>query len=106
MNPARILPYMDPACIGEGLDELTDVEMERDHYRDVCQMGAALQEERDHHRERIATLEAAVRWALGEEGEFTPRLDGGRYWWRTELRARAAIRAAMGSAAAPSEEPQ
>ena len=41
---------------------------------------------------RVAELEAAVRWALGEEGDFPLRGDGqGAYWWRTELRRRAAL---------------
>lgn len=48
-------------------------------------------------RQRVATLEAAIRWALGEEGTFSeepPPLAGKyrqRYWWRTELRQRAAL---------------
>jgi hypothetical protein len=50
---------------------------------------------------RASLLERAIRWALGEEGEFPEqpeplKLPGGtvlprRYWWRTELRARAAL---------------
>jgi hypothetical protein len=42
---------------------------------------------------RVAALEGAIRWALGEEGEF-PAVPDGRhslYWWRKELRARAAL---------------
>ena len=36
--------------------------------------------------------ESAIRWALGEGGEFPPREEvQGRYWWRTELRRRAAL---------------
>lgn len=43
---------------------------------------------------RVVTLKAAVRWALGEEGEFAPPEMGSGlhpppYWWRVELRARA-----------------
>lgn len=45
--------------------------------------------------ERIKLLESAVRWALGyDEGppEFDPPEDSKpRYWWRTELRRRAAL---------------
>lgn len=41
-------------------------------------------------RQRVAELEAAARWALGESGSFPPREDGqGAYWWRKELRRRA-----------------
>jgi hypothetical protein len=40
---------------------------------------------------RIAQLEAAIRWALGEEGDFRSAAGAGRYWWRTELRRRAAL---------------
>jgi hypothetical protein len=38
-------------------------------------------------------LEAAIRWALGEgDSDFAPQPAGkGRYWWRTELRKRAAL---------------
>ena len=36
--------------------------------------------------------EAAIRWALGEIDDFPPREEGqGKYWWRTELRRRAAL---------------
>ncbi len=68
-------------------------------------------------RSQLATRDAAIRWALGEEGGFTPapdllldRLIAGRiamqregrgsvapsrlYWWRSELRERAGIAAA------------
>lgn len=44
---------------------------------------------------RVKQLEAAIRWALGEEGSFgaePPPLAGKyrrRFWWRTELRRRA-----------------
>jgi hypothetical protein len=41
---------------------------------------------------RVCTLEAAVRWALGEGDDFPTREAGqGMYWWRTELRRRAAL---------------
>jgi hypothetical protein len=38
-------------------------------------------------------LRAAIRWALGEVGEFRERefTAQGPYWWRTELRRRAAL---------------
>jgi hypothetical protein len=40
----------------------------------------------------VARLRSAIRWALGEEGEFPLRPEGkGAYWWRTELRRRAGI---------------
>ena len=46
-------------------------------------------------RNENARLCAAIRWALGEEGQFSeepPPLNGKwrqRFWWRTELRERA-----------------
>lgn len=41
---------------------------------------------------RVEALEGAIRWALGEQGEFTiPAEPFGRYWWRAELRRRAAL---------------
>jgi hypothetical protein len=45
-------------------------------------------------KERVKQLEDAIRWALGEGDDFPPRMEGqGKYWWRTELRLRAAIKA-------------
>lgn len=45
----------------------------------------------------IALLTEAIRWALGEVDEFPERQDGqGPYWWRAELRRRAALAAARG----------
>lgn len=39
---------------------------------------------------KIAVLENAIRWALGEIDDFPERKNGqGGYWWRTELRERA-----------------
>lgn len=39
---------------------------------------------------QLAKLRRAIRWALGELGEFVPRPEGaGAYWWRTELKRRA-----------------
>lgn len=64
-----------------------------DNFQIIQQLRAeltALREERDR-------LRAAIRWALGEEGEFgeePPPLAGQyrqRYWWRTELRNRAGL---------------
>ena len=41
---------------------------------------------------KVRKLERAIRWALGEIGEFPPREEGrGAYWWRTELRRRAGM---------------
>ena len=50
-------------------------------------------------RQRIAELEGerdrlrdAVLWALGENGRFAPREENDPpYWWRKELRRRAAL---------------
>lgn len=48
---------------------------------------------------RIEALTRAIRWALGEEGEFPSRgLGEPSFYWRSELRARAAL-------SAPAEEP-
>ena len=42
---------------------------------------------------RVKVLTAAIRWALGEGGDFGDEIPNkvGRYWWRTELRKRAAL---------------
>ena len=54
---------------------------------------APLRERVQRAEQRVRDLEAAIRWALGEEGEFPSREAGqGAYWWRTELRQRAALR--------------
>lgn len=50
--------------------------------------------ERSNHAltARVKELEGALRWALGEEGEFPFRAEvQGAYWWRTELRRRALL---------------
>jgi hypothetical protein len=40
--------------------------------------------------DKIERLDEAVKWALGENGDFAQRPEGaGAYWWRTELRKRA-----------------
>ena len=40
-------------------------------------------------QQRVAELEEAIKWALGENGEFVGREVGqGAFWWRTELRRR------------------
>jgi hypothetical protein len=48
---------------------------------------------REDAYDRIRALEATIRWALGEGDEDFPfRQSGeGMYWWRTELRRRAAL---------------
>lgn len=64
---------------------------------------------RDLHHE-VARLTGAIRWALGEEGEFgdePPPLAGRyrmRFWWRSELRRRAFGEPATVSAGAASVE--
>lgn len=48
---------------------------------------------------RCQRLEAAIRWALGEGDEFPHRIPGdGPYWWRHELRQRAALNPKQGGA--------
>jgi hypothetical protein len=43
-------------------------------------------------RVRLELLEAAIRWACGEEGDFKMRdIEDGPYWWRKELRRRASL---------------
>lgn len=52
-----------------------------------------------HLRKKLESAESAlraqqdaIRWALGELGDFPARQEGqGAYWWRTELRRRAAM---------------
>ena len=40
----------------------------------------------------IRRLRRALKWALGESGDFAQRpIGAGAYWWRTELRRRAGM---------------
>jgi hypothetical protein len=40
--------------------------------------------------EQVEEMREALKWALGESGDFRTRSDGeGYYWWRKELRERA-----------------
>lgn len=57
---------------------------------DTCEWrAAAMLEAQEGENERLI---AAIRWALGEEGEFEPRGENDPpYWWRTELRKRAGL---------------
>lgn len=56
-----------------------------------------LEAERDKAREEAERYRRAITWALGEEGDFPTRQpDEGNYWWRTELRRRAALAAREG----------
>lgn len=65
--------------------------VEHGSWLDILEVDAARAED----KRRIEQLESAIRWALGEEGEFPeePPLVPGkyprRYQWRTELRQRA-----------------
>ncbi len=46
----------------------------------------------DEARAEVGRLKDAVRWALGENGNFSPRERGqGAYWWRSSLRRRAGL---------------
>lgn len=52
-------------------------------------------EARTKDQKIVKRLERAVRWALGELGDFPgrPRAPGeGAFWWRTELQKRAGLR--------------
>lgn len=52
--------------------------------------------------EQIRVLREAIAWALGENDDFRAREPGeGAYWWRKELRERAAL----ASTAPVAEEP-
>lgn len=63
--------------------------MQHKSENESCQEAEARRDRRD-----LKILRRAVRWALGELGEFPLRPEGaGLYWWRGDLR-RAAGRAA------------
>lgn len=71
-----------------------------DNYRKKCDLCQVAFLEAENER-----LVSAIRWALGEEGEFPPdpARESGKwrqpYYWRTELRRRAAL-----SGAPPDQE--
>lgn len=50
-----------------------------------------LRRELDELAEALEQADKAIRWALGEEGEFRPPPDGKRYWWRGTLRRLAGL---------------
>lgn len=64
-------------------------------YTTLAAQLAAVRAERDALRAQVAKLTDAIRWALGEEGEFhsepepVPGKPRRRYWWRSELHQRA-----------------
>lgn len=67
--------------------------MEVSEYGVTCDEGAVVQKVAALQQQRDA-LQNAIRWALGEHETdgFRERYDGDPpYWWRKELRARAAI---------------
>lgn len=54
--------------------------------------GRGVRQEIRDRLDRLEKCEAALRWALGEIGDFPERRFGQpAYWWRTELRKRAAL---------------
>ena len=72
------------------LIELLEAEVEQ--LRGYVILSARLEREKADLQAEVERLRAAIRWALGEEGTFAERLaDGPMYWWRTELRKRAAL---------------
>lgn len=48
-----------------------------------------LKERAETAERQLAEARAAIWWALGENGEFAERGEGGPYWFRIELRERA-----------------
>ena len=47
---------------------------------------------RDNYHIQMLRYKDALHWALGENGDFRPRDDSeAAYWWRKELRTRAAL---------------
>lgn len=56
-------------------------------------VAGASEEEKETPNEN---MRAAILWALGEFGDFRPReLGEGAYWWRRELRQRAALTSSL-----------
>lgn len=73
--------------------------------QELRKLHAAVEQQADENarlRARVERLEGAIRWALGEEGEWDeepPPIAGKwrrRYWWRSELRERAALKESEG----------
>ena len=54
--------------------------------------GKALRVENERLQARVEALEGAVRWALGEAGDFPMIAEPPYYRWRTELRERARMK--------------
>lgn len=73
-------------------------DMHPDYRSAACDSVARRVDECIALRREVERLTSAIRWALGEEGEFPeePEPLAGKYrrrfWWRSELRKRAALR--------------
>lgn len=89
------MPPRGEAMPDTGLEKLTTEELREFISRDASSSGERWMSgwaEIRRRLERLEKCEAAIRWALGEEGDFPTRQTGqGAYWWRTELRNRAAL---------------
>lgn len=61
-----------------------------EHWKRECGKARSEVAAKDAEIDRLRT---AIRWALGEIDDFPLREPGqGAYWWRTELRRRAALK--------------
>lgn len=59
-----------------------------DEYDEIDRLSAEIKRLRKERDDYLA----AIRWALGEAGDFRPRMNGqGPYYWRDELRHRAGL---------------
>ena len=90
------LPFASPVIdasakmLRDLLSEIDRLRAELEVVHDVDRRIGHIIQERDTLRAENERLREAIAWALGENGDFRVREDGeGRYWWRTELRARA-----------------
>jgi hypothetical protein len=79
------------AYLKEHLGEQCECAFFDDCIHNAVAIALGARDERDAAVAERDALRAAVEWALGEVGEFPPRKPGeGAYYWRTELRRRAA----------------
>lgn len=75
-------------------DEIERLTKDRDDLIAEATKGGFWGKACDKATARAERYEQAIRWALGEVDDFRPRQDGeGAYWWRKELRRRAALEA-------------
>ena len=62
-----------------------------DYISELSQLEARKNDIINRKQSRIDELEHAIKWAIGEEGDFVKPQGGKAFWWRASLRRRASL---------------